>query len=381
MAKRNANGSGSIRKRKDGTWEGRFTVGRDPRTGRQVQRSVYGRTQSEARQKLTAATREIDDGTYLTPNRMTVAAWCELWLSAYTNGVRESTRAAYASQLRSHIIPALGRVQLSKLTAPQIQQLYNGLTLSPSSVKILHRVFRQALQRAVDLGYLRANPANLCTLPRVEKSEIKPLNDEQTRAFLEAIEGHRFEHAFKLALFTGMRQGELLGLRWSCVDLEAGTLVVDKQLARVNGSHHLTQTKSGKTRTLALAPQAVQTLKARRAEQTEHQLKAGYLWENPLDLVFTNELGCFITLDSLYSAFKTVARRIGCPDARFHDLRHSYAVSALRAGVDIKTLQTSLGHSSATITLDIYAHATLEMQRTGAEQLGAFLKGVFGRKG
>lgn len=109
MAKRNANGGGSIRKRKDGTWEGRFTVGRDPRTGRQVQRSVYGKTQAEVRQKLTAATREIDGGTYLAPNRMTVAAWCELWLSTYTNGVRESTRAAYASQLRSHIIPALGQ--------------------------------------------------------------------------------------------------------------------------------------------------------------------------------------------------------------------------------------------------------------------------------
>ena len=318
MAKRNANGGGSIRKRKDGTWEGRFTVGRDPRTGRQVQRSVYGKTQAEVRQKLTAATREIDGGTYLAPNRMTVAAWCELWLSTYTNGVRESTRAAYASQLRSHIIPALGRVQLSKLTAPQIQRLYNGLSLSPSSVRILHRVFRQALQRAVDLGYLRANPANLCTLPRVEKSEIKPLDDEQT------------------------------------------------------------PTKTGKARTIVLAPQAIQTLKARRAEQTEHQLKAGYLWENPLDLVFTNELGRFVTLDSLYGAFKTVARRIGCPDARFHDLRHSYAVSALRAGVDIKTIQTALGHSSATITLDTYAHTTLEMQRAGAEQLGAFLKGVLG---
>ena len=127
-----------------------------------------------------------------------------------------------------------------------------------------------------------------------------------------------------------------------------------------------------------LAPQAAQTLKARRAEQTEHQLKAGYLWENPLDLVFTNELGHFITPGSLYEAFKTVVERIGLPRVRFHDLRHSYAVSALRAGVDIKTLQSSLGHASATTTLDTYAHTTLEMQRAGAEQLGAFLKGVLG---
>lgn len=386
MAKRNAHGSGSIRKRTDGLWEARYTAGRDPGTGKQVQRSIYGKTQKEVRQKLAQVVTELDNGTYIAPQRMTVGEWLDIWLEEYTGNIKPTTRRSYRNHIENHIKPALGATKLSALNAHTVQRFYNGLGkgrgdsagLSASTVKITHGVLRQALQRAVASGYLHSNPADSCTLPRSERKEIKPLDDEQIRAFLSAIQGHRLETLFTVDLFTGMRQGEILGLQWDCVDFEHGVILIDKQLIQLDGVYSLAPLKNDKSRTITPAPWVMELLRTHRARQSEMRLRAGALWNNRWNLVFTNEVGEFIPHETAYKNFKRIARKIGIPAARFHDLRHSYAVASIRAGDDIKTVQGNLGHATAAFTLDVYAHVTEQMKQESARRMDGFIKGVLG---
>jgi len=215
MPKRNAQGSGSIRQRKDGTWEARYTAGRDPGTGKQVQRSVYGKTQKEVRQKLTQATAALDTGTYTDPTRLTVGAWLDIWLQDYNKEVKPRTLALYAGQCNYRIKPALGAVRLSELKPHTIQTFLNQQgeasdkpALSPKSLKNIHGILHKALQQALDIGYISVNPANASKLPRIEKVEIKPFDNDQVALFLEAIKDHPFEGLFVVDLFTGMRQSD-----------------------------------------------------------------------------------------------------------------------------------------------------------------------------
>lgn len=386
MAKRNAHGSGSIRKRLDGSWEARYSAGRDPGTGKQIQRSIYGKTQKEVRQKLAQVITELDNGTYIAPQRMTVGEWLDIWLEEYTGNIKATTRRSYRNHIQNHIKPALGAVKLSSLNAHTIQRFYNdlgkgrgdGAGLSPSTVKITHGVLRQALQKAVVCGYIHSNPADSCTLPRSERKEIKPLDDEQIKAFLSAIQGHKLEALFKVDLFTGMRQGEILGLQWDCVDFEHGVILIDKQLIQLDGVYSLAPLKNDKSRTIAPAPWVMELLRTHRARQSEMRLRAGSLWNHRWNLVFTNEIGEFIPHETAYKNFKRIAKQIGIPAARFHDLRHSYAVASIRAGDDIKTVQGNLGHATAAFTLDVYAHVTEQMKQESARRMDGFIKGVLG---
>lgn len=379
---RAAQGSGTIRQRKDGTWEARFTVGRDPGTGKQIQRSVYGSTQREVRQKLAQITAALDTGTYKEPCKMTVGQWLTAWERDYLGGVKQSTAQLYHHHVELYIRPALGAVKLEALTTPTIQRFYNDLSrergLSPKTVKNIHGIFHKALQQAVAIGYIRFNPSDACTLPRVEKAEIKPLEQAQIAAFLVAIQGHRHETLFKVALFTGMREGELLGLLWECVDFASGTITVKRQLRREQkrgGEYYLSSPKNGKARTITPAPFVMNLLKAHRRDQALHRLQMGPMWED-LDLVFPNDTGGYQSRQTVYDCFKRIAAQIGAPKARFHDLRHTYAVTAIRAGDDIKTVQGNLGHHTAAFTLDVYGHFTEQMKQDSAARMEGFIKGV-----
>lgn len=382
MAKKAAKGGGTIRQRPGGRWEARYTVGRDPGTGKQIQRSVYGATQGEVRKKLAQITATLDAGTYKEPCRLTVGQWLDTWADTYLVGVKPRTVEAYRGHIKVNISPALGAVKLEALTAPMIQSFYNGLSagregksgLSPKSVKNIHGVLHKALQQAVAVGYLRFNPADACKLPKVDRKEIHPLDEVESRAFLGAIQGHRFEALFSVALFTGMRQGELLGLPWEAVDLGKGTVIVKQQLQK-DGS--LASTKNSKPRTITPAPFVMATLKRHRGEQAAARLKAGELWEDS-GLVFTDALGGHLTAPTIYHSFKKVVTAIGRPDARFHDLRHSYAVAAIRAGDDIKTVQGNLGHATASFTLDIYGHVTEQMKAASAARMEDYIKRITG---
>lgn len=383
---RGAQGGGSIRQRKDGRWEARYTVGRDPGTGKQIQRSVYGATQQEVRKKLAQVTTAIDSGTYKEPCKMALGQWLDIWTADYLGGVKPSTAFLYKEQIRLYIKPALGAVKLEALNTHTVQGFYNSLStkregskaLSPKSVKNIHGILHKALQQAVAVGYIRFNPADACTLPRAEKKEIATLDEAQITAFLRAIEGHRHELLYKVALFTGMREGEVLGLMWDCVDFEKGTITIKRQLRREQqkgGTYYITTPKNGKPRTITPAPWVMKLLRSQKVRQAEQRLRVGPSWEDT-GMVFTNETGGYLSYRTVYDCFKRIVSKMGTPSTRFHDLRHTFAVASLRAGDDIKTVQGNLGHHTAAFTLDVYGHVTEQMKKDSAQRMEGFIKEV-----
>jgi len=382
-ATRNAQGAGSIRQRKDGKWEARYTVGRNPGTGKQIQKSVYGDTEQEVRKKLTQATAAIDAGTYMEPSKMTVKAWLDIWLVEYVEGVvKISTLYSYQMQCRNHIKPALGAVKLSSLNAHTIQSLYNKLHrekgLSAKTVKNIHGILHKALKQAVLLGYIKVNPTDACVLPRVVKQEIKPLDEVGIAKFLKAIKGHNYEALYLVTLFTGMRQGEALGLTWDSIDFKNKTILIYQQLQRdkqKGGGCYYAPLKNDKSRLISPPPFILEALREHRRRQLELRLRAGELWDNS-NLVFTNEIGEHLVHQTVHRNFKVIVAALGFPAARFHDLRHTYAVAALQAGDDVKTVQDNLGHHTAAFTLDVYGHVTEKMKQDSADRMQRFYEGV-----
>ena len=393
MARKAASGSGTIRKKtinrggKEYTyWEARFTQGYDPGTGKQIQKSITGRTQKEVSQKLKAATTAIDTGTYIAPSKMNLAQWLDIWSEEYLGSVKPATVCAYKATIKTHLKPGLGSIKLEALNAHTIQTFYNGLTeatpereaLSPKTVKNVHGILHKALQQAVANNYVRYNPTDACILPRIQKKEITPLDEDQISTFLKTIRGHRFEDLFTVTLFTGMREGEALGLMWDCVDLGKGTILVNKQLQLVRGTqgeYRLAPTKNSKGRTITLAPFVTAILKRIKHRQLEYRLRYGALWDNS-GFVFVDDFGHHLKHITIYKAFKEVMKKMGCPEVRFHDLRHSYAVASIRSGDDIKTVQENLGHATAAFTLDVYGHVTDKMKQESAARMERFIKAV-----
>jgi len=389
-SKKAANGGGSIRKKtvvrngKEYTyWEARATIGTDPETGKQKQRSVSGKTQKEVAKKLRQITAEIDDGSYQEPTAMTVGEWLDIWLDQFLGGVKPRTVEAYDCSIRNHLKPALGSVKLENLTAPVIQRLYISLQrkanpLSAKSIKNLHGVLHRALQQAVELGYLQTNPSNPCKLPRIEKRDIEPFDNEDIKNFLREIKGHQYENVYLVTLFTGMREGEVLGLKWKCVDWSTGTILIGQQLQRKHdgsGEYTMISPKNGKHRRVTPAPFVMDVLRNQLEKQSRMKRTAGELWEDN-DFVFTNEVGHNLSCQTVYLHFKKIAAKIGRPTARFHDLRHSYAVASLQNGDDIKTVQENLGHHTAAFTLDIYGHVTPKMRRESADRMQNYINSL-----
>lgn len=386
---RNAKGSGTIRKKtvtrngKEYTyWEARITTGRDPGTGRQLQRSFTGKTQKEVREKLQSAAVAVNQGTYTAPQRMTVGQWLDIWSRDYLGHVKPRTVQVYKSNIKNRIKPGLGAVRLTDLHPHIVQGFVNGLDwLAPGSVRLAYRVLHMALNKAVELDYLPKNPADRCVLPKLQQEEVRPLDDAQAAALLEAVKGGELENIIPLALFTGLRLSELLGLTWDAVDFSAGTLTVDKQLTptTIRGAVGLFQTpKNGKSRTLSPAASVFEVLRRQRTRQAEQRLKAGPVWSNPAGLVFTAPDGGPCSQTMVEKRFQAVRTAAGLDGVRFHDLRHTYAVNAIRAGDDIKTVQGNLGHATAAFTLDRYAHFTEAMKQASAARMEEFIKNTMG---
>jgi len=389
--KRNAQGAGTIRKKtvarngKEYTyWEARYTAGTDPGTGKQIQKSISGKTQAEVRKKLISVIGKIDNSCYTEPEKITVKEWLEIWQAEYIGDVKPFTVKSYETQINRHIVPALGAVKLAALTTPQIQKFYNALgtgdkPLSPKSIKNVHGVLHRALQQAVEVKYIMYNPSDACKLPRVEKKEIQPFTETQIKEFLAAVENHRFASLYKATIFTGMREGEVMGLQWSCVDFANGTITISKQLQKEkkkNAKYYLAPLKNDKTRIIVPAPFVMQLLKKRREEQILQRFKMGEAWNNEFDLVFTDETGKHLAHATVYNCFKRIAASIGAPNSRFHDLRHSYAVAAIQSGDDIKTIQGNLGHATASFTLDVYGHVSEQMKKQSSERMEKFINSV-----
>lgn len=383
---RNAQGSGTIRKKtvtRKGQeytyWEARVTVGRDPGTGRQIQRSFTGKTQKEVREKMQAVTVAINEGTYQEPSKMTVGQWLDIWVKDYLTGVKVSTVENYKYNIRLHIKPALGAVRLADLHAHTVQNFINGLGLAPTTTVLVCGILSGALEKAVELDYIPKNPVKRCELPRREQKEIHPLDDQQLTALLSTAKGRNIEHVVTVALFTGLRLSEVLGLTWAAIDFAGGTITVDKQLApdtQRKAGIMFTTTKSHKSRIVAAAPSVLSALMLQKQKQAEMQLKAGPMWSNPDGLVFTNETGGPMSQRNVQSRFKSLTKAAGLEGVRFHDTRHTFAVNSLRAGDDLKSVQGNLGHATAAFTLDRYGHITERMRQDSAQRMEGFIKGV-----
>lgn len=380
---RNAQGSGTIRQRPDGRWEARYTVGRDPGTGKQIQRSIYGGTQKEVRQRLTAALKDIDAGVYQEPSRLTVGRWLDIWLAEYVKpAAKPNTYNSYESQVRCRLKPAFGALRLQQLKQLELQKFFNSLQsgekpVSPKTIKNIHGILHKALATAAELQYIPYNPADHVHLPKVVRKEIRPLEQEDIAALLAALEREEYRNVYLLALFTGMREGEVLGLSWDAVDFDAGSITVKQQLLRSKtkgGEYYFGTPKNGKGRVILPARFVMETLREEKRRQNQNRLKAGSAWQNADNLVFTDALGRHLATQTVFLRYKRLAASIGRPESRFHDLRHTYAVTALQEGDDIKTVQEALGHATASFTLDVYGHVSEKMKQASRQRMDAFIE-------
>lgn len=390
---RKANGMGSLRQKsvKGNTyWEGRYSV-TDPLTGKTKRYSVSDKNQAEAARKLREALSSIDEGTYVEPSKMTVGEWLDTWLNDYVEpSVKPYTLDSYRSSCKNHIKPALGAMKLTALSRQQIQHFYNSVLLkekglSPKTVKNIHGTLHEALEQAVIDGALHRNPADSCKLPKVHKKDIIPPEQDDIVKLLDAFQGNPYELIYEVTLFTGMRQGEVLGLTWDCINFEKNTIYINKQLQKSNKNagafYQLVPTKTSKSRTITVAPSVMAILQKQKHLQVQMQLLVGPDWKNSNNLVFTNKTGRHLTHVTVYKHFKKIVRSIGLDHTRFHDLRHFYATAALERDESYKTLQETLGHSTITTTMDIYAHVTQKGWQQSADKTEQYIQKVLGGTG
>ncbi|MGI6308449.1 MAG: tyrosine-type recombinase/integrase [Dethiobacteria bacterium] len=392
MAKRRGSGEGSITKRKDGRWQGSVLVGYDLETGKPKRKYFYGRTRKEVQEKVNGATVEVQTGTYREPSKLTVAEWFTTWLNDYMKlSLRPTTWESYRYQVEGHIIPALGHLKLAQLQTAHIQRLYNDKLnsgrldgkeggLSPKSVRYIHTVIHSALEQAKKEGMIMINPSDAVRLPKLEQKEIKYLDTTEVATFLATAKESKHFAAFYLALNTGMRRGELLGLRWKDIDFIVKQLTVNQGLVRISGKGLVFQEPKTKlsNRVISLPPAAVQVLKEHKKQQNENRLMAGGAYNSDLDLVFANELGEPICPRAFTRVFERLIKKVGL-DVTFHGLRHTFATIALEQGVNVKTIQETLGHHSSAFTMDVYSSVTAKMKREAADKVGDLLASLMGQ--
>ena len=380
-AKKRANGEGSLRKRSDGRWEGRYTAGRDPVTGKAIYKNVLAKTQKECKEKLERAIEKNGKVDVVRSGKYTVAEWVRLWFENYSKpSIREQTAYYYNNYIEKHIVPGIGNIKLDKLTTIQIQQFYNKLKtsgrvqryehielkdkgLSNRFIHGIHGVLRSALEQAKKEKLITDNPAEGCKLPKIEKKEMKVLLPEQIGAYLQEANRRGLLPAYYLELTSGLRRGELLALRWTDLDVENMTISVTKQVNRINGELKVSQPKtSNSIRTIPIPKQAVDLLILEHEKHPDNP----YMFPSP-------KTGTMYDPDSFRHTHEKILAAAGIEHIRFHDLRHTFATLSLQNGVDVKTLSNTLGHYSAGFTLDTYTHATQRMKREVADTIGSVI--------
>ena len=397
--RRRGKGEGSITKdvktikgKKYVYWRGRIVTDViDRKTGEPIRLSASGRTKKEVVEKLKKIEYDMMDGSLPTKeSKITLNKWFEEWTNKYLVNTKKSTRENYEQKIRLYLSPELGKVKLKDLSTHMIQSMISEYAnptlrstpdLSPKTIKDIVSVLRTCLDQAVSLGLISRNPVNGTKLPPVNKHNraIRPFNEEELQLYLEAICGHKHEMLYKFALYTGMRESEILGLTWDKIDWEHRKILVDQQMAKKkdeNGRPVLNDTKTYKSRYITIGPAAIQCLRDQEKEVERKKMIAGPSCWLPYDLVFPNDTGDKLSYRTVYDCHKRIVRKIGCPENRFHDLRHTYATACIRSGVDIKTLQENLGHSDVQTTLNIYSHVFDSMKEACADQVEAYYKSL-----
>jgi integrase len=341
-------------------------------------KSFYGETREEVQKKLRQAQRDIDAGLPLGDERQSVEQYLLSWLENVRHQVKSTSFVRYSVQIRKHAIPGIGKHALSKLTAQQLQSFYShkvSAGLSPTTVKHLHVILHSALADAVRLGLIARNVADLVRPPRIAHHEMQALNDEQVARFIEAAQrNERNGVLFILAITTGMRIGELTGLRWKDIDLDRGMVQVEQTLVSVSGRLSFTEPKTPRARrSIRLMKVALYALRKWRIEHLKQAMAFGPDW-NKHDVVFPNTLGNPLDPTELRTRFFAFLKQESLPRIRFHDLRHTAATLMLKRGVNVKVVSEMLGHSSIAITLQIYAHVMPDMQQSAMDIMDDFLE-------
>lgn len=374
------NREGSIYRRKsDGLWVGSITLDSGKR------KVFYGKRQQEVIEKVKKALYEQQQGTLPTLSpKQTVAQFLQIWLeSSQVQSKRPRTYERYEEVVRLHIVPALGRYQLQRLTAQQVQAFYADklkVGLSPTTVSTFHTVLHSALKTAKKWKLVTENVCDFVDPPRTEHYEAQPLTLEQSRKLLSFAHGRPIEAILTLTLATGMRLGELMGLKWQDIDMKAGTLHLQRILSRVptklqregqKGYVEASPKTKKSRRSLMIAPFALKVLVQHRERQQEAKKQAGDRWvEN--DYVFCTSIGTRLNPStSIQKPLKLLLKEAELPDVRFHDLRHSAATLLLGMGVHPKIVQEILGHSNINITMDIYSHVLPSMQKAAIDVLNS----------
>lgn len=361
---RRGNGEGSItRHKKSGLYMARYWI--ETPTGPK-RRTIYGKKREEVAEKLADALANRNKGLVFDGDEETLDAYLDRWLNdAVRDTVKQRTLENYAYVVNRHITPELGRVKLKNLRPDRIRHLYRKKQdegLSPRTVRLIHTVLSKALKQAVADDILPRNVCAAVRAPRRVKKEMQPLTPEQARAFLQAAKGERLEALYVLAVTTGLREGELLGLHWQDLDLQNNKLSVCRQLTRTKDGLSFTTPKRDRSRSVKLAQRAVEALKSHRKRQLEERLAAGLHWQDT-DLVFTSTIGTPVDVGNLtYRSFRPLLKRAGLPQIRLHDLRHTCATLLLSRSVHPKIVQEMLGHATITQTMDTYSHVLPDMQ-------------------
>jgi integrase len=363
MMGRRGNGEGTITRRKDGRWEARYYV---PTVNGTKRKTIYGKTQAEVRVKLTKALSDRIDGIVYDDENMTLGEYLDVWLKGSVYGsVRQSTYDRDTSLVNNHIKPLLGGLKLKKLNSAHIQSFYRDRLdtgLSTSTVHKMHDILRRGLAQAVKWHLVPRNVADVVKPPRSVPKEMVALSAEETRRLLDAAAEDRLEALYKLAVHTGMRQGELLALRWQDVDVENAVVSVRRTLTRSGGKVTFGEPKTKKSRrSIRLTPQATEALRAHLERQLRDMEILGDRYRDQ-GLVFTTDTGAPINPSNLRQrSLAPLLKRAGLPHMRFHDLRHTCATLLLSRGVHPKFVQELLGHATIAITLDTYSHVMPSM--------------------
>ena len=340
----------------------------------------YGKTEKEVLKKVRQAIYERDQGTLATGPQQTVKQLLEYWLEkVHKFHIRVSTYEEYAALIRKHIVPIIGHLRLQKLTAQHIHSLYAQKLeegLSSARVRGIHAVLHSALKYAVRTNLVARNVSDMVGLPSIQKHEMQPLEPGQAQALLEKVSEHGLGALLTVALATGMRQGELLALRWQDVDWKLGELQIHRSV-RYRGRRGLLESKpkteSG-VRRVTLPSFVVEVLKRHRVSQLEARLQAGASWIER-DLVFCRPDGDFMKAPTLRYQFFRLLEKVGLPRMRFHDLRHTAATLLLSMGVEMRVIQAILGHSDIATTANIYAHVLPAMQQEAMGKMDSLLRG------
>ncbi|HEV2066460.1 MAG TPA: site-specific integrase [Thermomicrobiales bacterium] len=371
MPTRRGHHEGTIRQRPDGTWEVRLSLAGGRR------KSLYAKTRREVQDKLRATQRDLDVGVDVGARQQTVGQFLTRWLEDTARPtIRPSTYASYAGHVHHHLIPALGHYPLAKLTPQHVQKLLNDKQqagLSPRTVAYMRAVLRRALGYAVKWSLVSRNVATLVDPPRAVQKPVQPLSAAQVRILLDATKDDRLGPLIHVAIATGLRQGELFGLRWRDTDLDTGTLHVRYAMQRIDGVPTFVEPKTALSRrTIPLPPSAVAALRTQRLRQIEDRLLAGSRWQD-WDLVFASGIGTPLDSRNVTTRFQRLLSKVGLPRQRFHDLRHCAASLLLAGGVPPRTIMGLLGHSQISLTMNTYAHLSPALERDAADRMETFL--------